>query len=219
MRITDVSGAAARYGVRPGESLVAVDGRSIGDVLDYRFYTYDRELTLRLRAPGGSEREVRLRHREGEDIGLTFESYLMDGERTCRNKCVFCFIDQNPPGCRKSLYVKDDDARLSFLLGNYITLTNLSEDEAERLIRMKISPLGISVHTTNPELRVKMLKNPRAADCFSLMRRFADAGIRMNCQIVLCPGYNDGAALEATLSDLRSLGEAVPRFNAKIQRK
>jgi putative radical SAM enzyme (TIGR03279 family) len=129
--------------------------------------------------------------------------------RTCRNNCIFCFIDQNPKGCRESLYVKDDDARLSFLLGNYITLTNLTEQEVERICRLKISPLGISVHTTDPVLRVRMLRSERAGECFPLMRRFAGAGVRMNAQIVLCPGYNDGDALERTLTDLQTLGGAL----------
>jgi putative radical SAM enzyme (TIGR03279 family) len=129
--------------------------------------------------------------------------------RTCRNNCIFCFIDQNPPGCRESLYVKDDDARLSFLLGNYITLTNLSEQEVTRICGMKISPLGISVHTTDPALRVRMLRNKQAGGCFPLMRRFAESGVRMNAQIVLCPGYNDGDALISTLTDLQTLGDAI----------
>jgi len=209
MKIISVSGSARRAGVRAGDELVAVDGHPIGDVLDYRFYTYGRRLSLRLRSPGGAERLCRLLHEEGDDPGLVFESFLMSPGHTCHNRCVFCFIDQNPKGCRESLYYKDDDARLSFLSGNYITLTNLPEREIDRLCRMRVSPLGISVHTTDPELRVRMLRNPKAGQCLAVMRRFADAGIVMNAQIVLCPGWNGGDALRRTLDDLNTLGDAL----------
>lgn len=209
MIITAAQGAARRAGIRAGDELLLVNGHPIQDVLDYRFYTYRARLCLRVRSPGGGERLCRLVHEEGGDIGLTFESYLMDEERSCRNRCVFCFIDQNPNGMRKSIYHKDDDARLSFLWGNYITLTNLSEAEIERLCRMRVSPLGISVHTTDPQLRTEMLGNPRAGECFSFMQKFASAGITMGGQIVLCPGYNDGKALFRTLSDLDTLGSAL----------
>lgn len=196
---------AYRAGVRPGESLEAVNGRAVRDVLDYRFYTYDRSVVLTVSDKDGLSREAALRHPEGSDIGLEFETYLMDKERTCNNRCVFCFIDQMPGGCRESLYVKDDDARLSFLLGNYITLTNLDEREVERICAMKISPLGVSVHTTDPEIRVKMLRNRRAGECLDILRRFADTGITVNGQIVLCPGYNDGENLRRTLDELEPL--------------
>ncbi len=208
MRITKVErgSPAHRAAVRPGESLEAVNGRAITDVLDYRFYTYDQRLALTIADADGLTRTVDLFHPEGSDIGLEFETYLMDGERTCRNSCVFCFIDQMPRGCRESLYVKDDDARLSFLLGNYITLTNLDEREIERICEMRVSPLGVSIHTTDPELRVKMLRNRRAGECLSVLRRFRDAGISINGQIVLCPGYNDGKNLRRTLDELEPLG-------------
>lgn len=209
MLITACEGAAYRAGVREGDRLLKINGQVISDVLDYRFYSYDSRLTLTLLSPDNSERDLTLSHQEGGSLGLTFKNYLMDKERRCANKCIFCFIDQNPKGCRKSLYFKDDDARLSFLLGNYITLTNLTENEIARIIKMRISPLGISVHTTNPDLRVKMLGNHRAAACYSIMQRFAENGIRMNAQIVLCPGNNDKHELSRTLKDLSALGEAV----------
>ena len=143
---------------------------------------------------------------EYEEIGLEFETYLMDKQHSCRNKCIFCFIDQLPKGMRESLYFKDDDSRLSFLFGNYITLTNITEHEIERIIKMHISPINVSVHTTNPELRCKMMNNRFAGDTLKYLKRFADAGITLNCQIVSCPGINDGDELVRTLTDLENLG-------------
>ncbi len=205
----DSGSPAARAGVRPGETLAAVDRHPTRDVLDYQFYTYDARITLTLRDAAGHERQVRVRKHEGEPLGLTFETYLADRPRHCANKCVFCFIDQMPPGMRESLYFKDDDMRLSFLQGNYITMTNLSDDDLERMARMRISPVNVSVQATNPELRVRLLGNPRAARLMEQMKRLADAHITMNCQIVLCPGLNDGAELEHTLEDLFALYPAV----------
>ena len=208
IRHVDAGGPLARR-VRPGEALLSINGKLIRDVLDYKYYSYDRDLLLELRTPEGRLRLVRVRKAEGQDLGLNFETYLMDRPRSCANRCVFCFIDQNPPGMRKSIYFKDDDARLSFLMGCYITLTNLTEREIERIIALHVSPVNISVHATDPALRARLLGNPRAGEAMALMRRFADAGITMNCQIVCCPGWNDGAALERTLSDLKSLHPAV----------
>jgi putative radical SAM enzyme (TIGR03279 family) len=195
--------------VRPGEALAAINGHAIHDVLDFRFYSYEPKLRLTLRRPNGKERHVKLRHTEGSDLGLEFSTYLMDSHQTCQNHCVFCFIDQMPKGCRSSLYVKDDDARLSFLLGNYITLTRLSDEDIRRIIAMRISPLHISVHTTDPALRVRMMGNPRAAQCLETLRRFAEARLELHTQIVLCPGWNDGAELARTLTDLTSLGDSL----------
>ena len=195
--------------VRPGEALLSVNGKLIRDVLDYKFYSYDRDLLLELRTPEGKLRLVRVRKREGEDLGLEFGTYLMDRPRSCANRCVFCFIDQNPPGMRKSIYFKDDDARLSFLMGCYITLTNLTQREIERIIELHVSPVNISVHATDPALRARMLGNPRAGEAAGIMRRFAAAGITMNCQIVCCPGLNDGDALTRTLEDLKRMYPAV----------
>ncbi len=192
---------AARAKIRAGEELLAINGQEIVDVLDYRFYMMDKRLELTLRS-GAGERKVSVKKGEYEELGLTFDTYLMDRERSCRNQCIFCFIDQMPPGMRETLYFKDDDARLSFLYGNYITLTNLTEHDIERTIRMKISPVNISVHTTNPELRCKMMHNRFAGESLSILRRLADGGIAMNAQLVLCPGINDGAELERSMRDL-----------------
>ncbi|MBO5496485.1 MAG: DUF512 domain-containing protein [Oscillospiraceae bacterium] len=195
--------------VRPGDTVTAINGNEILDVLDYKFYAYDRDLHVTLRRPDGSEYTVHVRKGEGGDLGLDFESYLMDKPRSCANACVFCFIDQLPRGMRRTMYFKDDDARLSFLLGNYITLTNLSPREIERIIALHISPINVSVHTTNPELRKKMLRNPRAGESIDVMRRFAAAGIIMNCQIVCCPGLNDGEELLRTMRELEEMYPAV----------
>ena len=178
-------------------------------MLDYKFFSYDRELAIVLRSPRGEERTAHIIKGEGGDLGLDFETYLMDKPRACANNCVFCFIDQLPPGMRKTMYFKDDDARLSFLLGNYITLTNLSPREIQRIIDLRISPINVSVHTTDPELRVKMLRSPRAGESIDIMRRFAEAGITMNCQIVCCPGINDGEALLRSMRDLAAMWPAM----------
>ena len=187
IRSVDPGSPADRAGIRPGEALLEIGGHRIVDVLDYKFYGYDPRLTLTLRGLDGGERTIRIRKEEGEDLGLNFETYLMDRARSCANQCVFCFVDQMPPGMRKTLYFKDDDARLSFLLGNYITLTNLSPREIQRIMDLRISPVNISVHATDPELRARMLRNPRAGECLDIMARFAGAGITMNCQVDFAP--------------------------------
>ena len=196
---------AARAGIRAGETLLSIGGNEIVDVLDYRFYMMERVLKVRVADEQNGEREVTVHKGEYDDLGLQFNTYLMDKQRSCRNKCVFCFIDQMPPGMRETLYFKDDDARMSFLYGNYITLTNLSEHDIERTIRMKISPINISVHTTNPELRCKMMNTRFAGEALNIMKRFADAGIALNAQLVLCPGLNDGEELRRSLQDLSEL--------------
>ncbi len=199
---------AQQCGILAGDQLVSVNGHLIQDVLDYRFYMLESCLQIELLRNGRSV-SVTLFKEEYDETGMEFETYLMDAQKGCKNKCVFCFIDQLPKGLRKSLYFKDDDSRLSFLFGNYITLTNLTRHEIDRIISMHISPVNISVHTTNPELRVKMMKNPHAGDVLSIMQEFAAAGIQMNCQLVLCPGYNDGAELARSLNDLGKLYPAV----------
>lgn len=188
-----------------GDTVVSINGKTVQDVLDYKFYAYDPELTVVLRTPEGTEHSVKVEKTEGEDLGLEFETYLMDKPRACANNCVFCFIDQLPKGMRKTMYFKDDDARLSFLLGNYMTMTNLSEREIQRIVDLHISPINVSVHTTNPELRKTMLRNRNAGKCMDIMKRFAEGGIRMNCQIVCCPGLNDGAELQRTMEDLEEM--------------
>lgn len=198
------------YGhVHEGDTVVSVNGNEIIDVLDYKYFSYDRKLHIILRRPDKTEYSVNVKKAEGEDLGLEFESYLMDAPRACSNRCVFCFIDQLPRGMRKTMYFKDDDARLSFLLGNYITLTNLSEREIERVIALRVSPINVSVHTTDPELRCQMLRNPKAGESIEVMRRFAKAGIEMNCQIVCCPGLNDGDELVRSMRDLEEMYPAV----------
>ena len=192
-----------------GDTIVSINGNEILDVLDYKFFAYDRVLDVVLQRPDGERYTVHVKKPEGGDLGLDFGSYLMDAPRSCANACVFCFIDQLPRGMRKTMYFKDDDARLSFLLGNYITLTNLSAREVERIIALRVSPINVSVHTMNPELRCKMLRNPRAGESIEIMRRFAKAGIVMNCQIVCCPGLNDGEELLRSLRELEALWPAV----------
>lgn len=203
------SSPAARRNIMPGMSLVRINGRKIGDVLDYKFYSYDSKLLLELRDAEGKIRFVRVRKREGEELGLIFSSYLMDEPRSCANKCVFCFIDQLPRGLRESLYFKDDDNRLSFLQGNYVTLTNLPEAEIKRMIDLRVAPLNISVHTTDPALHSFLLGNNKSGRALKAMERFRAAGIAMNCQIVVCPGLNDGDQLEKTMNDLAGLAPAV----------
>ena len=196
---------ARRAGLQVGETLLEINGHRIIDVLDYKFYSYDRALSLLLADECGNERLVPLKKGEGEDLGLDFADYLMDNPRPCANRCVFCFVDQLPRGMRETLYFKDDDARLSFLMGNYITLTNLSKREIARILELHISPINISVHATNPELRCLLLGNKRAGNVLETLRRFAAGGIVMNCQIVACPGLNDGAALQQSMEDLAAL--------------
>lgn len=204
----DEGSPAERHGFQPGDILLRINRHEIVDVLDYRFYMLEPRLCI-VFSRDGKKYIVSLYKKADEDIGLEFETYLMDRQRSCRNRCVFCFIDQMPPGLRKSLYFKDDDSRMSFLFGNYITLTNLTEREIERIIAMHISPINISVHTTNPELRCRMMGNRFAGDTLQVLQRFADAGIHMECQLVICPGLNDGEELERTMRDLAGLAPAV----------
>lgn len=210
----DAGSIAEKKKISAGDELISINGNEINDVLDYRFYINDTKLLLSLKTAAGKSKLVLIRKDEFEDIGLGFETYLMDKQRSCKNKCIFCFIDQLPKGLRKSLYFKDDDSRLSFLFGNYITLTNLTDSEAQRIIKMHISPVNISVQTMNPELRVKMMANPKAGESLKYLFEFAKAGIAINTQLVLCPGINDGAELERSLNELGSLYPAVQSIAA-----
>lgn len=203
------NGSPLKHRVHIGDTLLAINGNRVHDVLDYKFFGYDPEVSVTVRTPEGVEHTVHVAKAEGQDLGLEFETYLMDKPRSCANNCVFCFIDQLPKGMRRTMYFKDDDARLSFLLGNYITMTNLSDREIQRICDLHISPINVSVHTTNPELRVKMLRNRNAGKCIDIMRRFADGGIKMNCQIVCCPGLNDGDELLRTMRELADMYPAV----------
>ncbi len=194
---------ACKAHIKRGDELVAINGNKISDVLDYMFYAAETSLVLTIER--NSKRiEKKIKKDEYEDLGLEFETFLMDKKQSCCNKCIFCFIDQMPPNMRETLYFKDDDSRLSFLHGNYVTLTNLSDDDIDRIIKMKL-PLNISVHTTNPLLRCKMMNNRFAGDKLKYLKKLGDNNIKMNCQIVLCPQYNDGAELDRTLSDLCDL--------------
>ncbi|MBQ0125358.1 MAG: DUF512 domain-containing protein [Clostridiales bacterium] len=200
---------ADKAGIKEGDAIVSINKSAVRDVLDYRFYMCEKALDIEL-CRGGEPYCVKIKKGEYDDIGLEFETFLMDKKHSCRNGCIFCFIDQLPKGMRDTLYFKDDDSRLSFLMGNYVTLTNVSDEDVDRIIKMHMSPINISVHTTNKELRVKMLRNKRAGDVLDYLKRFADAKIEMNCQIVLCKGINDGAELENTMHDLASLYPYVP---------
>lgn len=190
-----------KKGVKMGWILISINGNEITDVLDYEFYLKEEKLILCFK---DNDKTImkKITKAEYDEIGLEFETYLMDAQRSCANKCIFCFIDQLPKGMRKTLYFKDDDSRLSFLMGNYITLTNLKDADIERIIKMHISPINISVHTMNPELRVEMMKNKRAGDCLKYIKMLSDAGIKMNAQLVLCRGINDGDELKRSLEEL-----------------
>ena len=187
--------------IEKGDTLLTINGMPVADIMDYRYLQADEQLMIEIEKPGGEIWELDVEKDFEEDLGLVFDENMLE-TRTCKNNCVFCFIDQMPPGMRETLYVKDDDERLSFLLGNYVTLTNLTEAEMERIVRYRIMPINISVHTTNPELRCAMLHNRFAGSIVESLRYFADNGIGMNGQIVLCPGYNDGDELSRTLNDL-----------------
>lgn len=208
--ITNISAdSPLRHKANVGDALISINGHEVEDVLDYRYWSYENALTLVLRRPDGGEYTVKLRHGAGDDLGADFGEYLMDKPWGCSNRCKFCFIDQLPRGLRKTLYFKDDDARLSFLTGSYITLTNLSERELQRICDLRISPINISVHATDPGMRAELMGNPRAADIMGPLKRLAAAGITMDCQIVCCPGYNDREQLSRTMRELAELWPAV----------
>ena len=188
-------------GIREDDLLVSINGNEIRDVLDYRFYLTEERVELLL-LRGGKKKKVKIKKDEYDDIGLLFETPLMDKKQTCKNGCIFCFIDQNPKGMRDTIYFKDDDSRLSFIHGNYVTLTNMTDADVARIVKMRFSPINISIHTTNPELRVKMMKNKRAGEVLAYLDVFAEAGLSMCGQIVLCRGVNDGEELLRTMRDL-----------------
>ncbi len=196
-------------GIRTGDYLISINGHNIKDVLDYMYYAADTDIIVRV-LRNGEELEFSVKKNEYDDLGLEFDTFLMDKKQRCSNKCVFCFIDQMPPGMRDTLYFKDDDARLSFLHGNYVTLTNLRQEDIDRIIRMKLN-INVSVHTTNPDLRVKMMGNRFAGEKLEFIRQLAQNGISLNCQVVCCPNLNDGDELRRTLRDL---GELMPNISS-----
>lgn len=200
---------AEEVGIEVNDILLSVNGEKIVDIIDYRFLTSDEEIVLEIQKPNGEVWDYEIEKEYGEELGLEFGGGIMDKAKRCSNKCMFCFIDQNPKGMRESLYFKDDDSRLSFLQGNFVTLTNMKEEDIDRIIKYRISPINISVHTTNPELRVKMLSNRFAGTVYDRMKRLAEAGIEMHCQIVLIPEVNNGEELKRTITDLYELYPSV----------
>jgi putative radical SAM enzyme (TIGR03279 family) len=195
---------AEELGIRPGDKLLAIDGHEIEDIFDYQFYVEDEEIVLLIEKPDGEQWELEIEKEADEDLGIEFGQGLMDEYRSCYNKCIFCFIDQMPKGMRDTLYFKDDDSRLSFLQGNYVTLTNMSSHDIERIIRYRLEPINISFQTTNPELRCRMLHNRFAGEALKKVDMLYQGGIEMNGQIVLCKGVNDGDELERSIRDLTS---------------
>lgn len=200
---------AEECGLEPGDKILSINDCEIQDIFDYQFYIEEEFLSILVRSRDGEEYILEIEKGEEEDLGVAFKESLMDEYHSCSNKCVFCFIDQMPPGMRDTLYFKDDDSRLSFLQGNYITLTNMKMEDIDRVIRYHLAPINISVHTTNPELRCEMLHNRFAGDIMEKIGRFADAGIEMNSQIVLCKDINDKEELDRTLSDLSQFYPAM----------
>lgn len=203
-KIRDVQAGsiAQELEIEPGDVLLSVNHMEIEDIFDYQYQTQEEEIVVLIRKPSGEEWELEIEKDADEDLGIIFENGLMDEYRSCYNKCIFCFIDQMPPGMRDTLYFKDDDSRLSFLQGNYVTLTNMSDKDIERIIRYRLEPINISFQTMNPELRCKMLHNRFAGEALLKAERLYEAGIHMNGQIVLCKGYNDGAELEYSIEKL-----------------
>lgn len=200
---------AEAAGIKAGEKLCSVCGVQVKDIIELSFYTSDYEVDLELEGADGQRRQVHIDKYPDEDLGLEFESAVFDKVATCYNRCVFCFVDQMIPGMRPGLYVRDDDYRLSFLYGNFITLTNMKDEDFERIIRTHLSPLYISVHATDPEVRCKMMKNRFAGELMDKMHRLLDAGIEIHTQIVCCPGYNDGEVLARSFADLYALHPGV----------
>lgn len=193
---------AEEAGIEPGDILMGINGNTVHDIIEYRFLINDEKIHLVIMKKNGEEWDIEIEKDYNDDLGIEFDDPSMDNPKRCSNKCIFCFVDQLPKGMRESLYFKDDDSRLSFLHGNFITLTNMKDDDINSIIKYRISPINISVHTTNPGLRVKMLNNKNAGNILDSIQKLVSGGIQINCQIVLCPGINDGDELERTLKDL-----------------
>nr|WP_099187972.1 DUF512 domain-containing protein [Tepidibacter mesophilus] len=196
---------AEELGIEVGDVLLSINDKKIEDIIEYKFFISDEYLEVKIQKKDGEIYIYEIEKEYDEDLGIEFINPIIDKAKSCRNKCIFCFIDQLPKGMRETLYFKDDDSRLSFLQGNFITLTNMSEGDIQKMIQYRISPVNISVHTTDPNLRVKMLNNKNAGKIYDIMKRLADAGIEMNAQIVLCPEVNDKENLDKTLKDLSKL--------------
>lgn len=205
----ELGSIADELDINPGDVLLSINSKVIKDVIDYKYMMADEILIVGIEKPDGEIWEFEIEKDPGEDLGIIFTNPLIDRAKSCNNKCMFCFIDQLPPNMRDTLYFKDDDSRLSFLQGNFITLTNMGEDEIQRIIDYRLSPINVSVHTTNPELRVRMLRNKNAGKIFGILKRFHEVNIEMNCQIVLVPGVNDGDELKRTIKDLSSLYPSI----------
>ena len=201
----DLGSIAEEVGIEVNDVLISINGTPIDDIIDYKFLAVDEEVLLEIEKPNGEVWEYEIEKEYGEDLGLEFQGGIMDKAKSCSNKCMFCFIDQNPKGMRETLYFKDDDSRLSFLQGNFVTLTNMKDEDIDRIIRYKISPINISVHTTNPDLRIKMLKNRFAGSILERLKKLRDAEIEMHAQIVCIPNVNNGDELRKTVSDLYEL--------------
>ncbi|MFA6939400.1 MAG: DUF512 domain-containing protein [Clostridiaceae bacterium] len=200
---------AEEVDIKPGDYLIKINDKDINDILDYKFLSSDENILLEIEKENGETWEIPVEKEFGEDLGMEFDEFLLDKAKSCSNKCIFCFIDQLPKGMRKSLYFKDDDSRLSFLQGNFITLTNLSDYDLDRIIEYKISPINVSVHTTNSQLRIKMLNNRFAGNILEKIKKLVQGGIKVNCQIVCCIGYNNGKDLIKTIEDLYPLYPGV----------
>lgn len=200
---------ADELGIEVGDILLAINNNQVKDIIDYKYLISDEYIEVAIEKKNGEIWHYEIEKDYDEDLGLVFTNPLIDRAKSCRNKCIFCFIDQLPPNMRKTLYFKDDDSRLSFLQGNFITLTNMNDDEIQRIIDYKLTPINVSVHTTNPELRIKMLNNKNAGRIYDILKRFSKANLEINCQIVLVPGINDGRELERTLDDLSKLHPSI----------
>ena len=209
VRAVDPGSIAEDCEIMPGDVILKVNNREFKDILDFRYLTSDDYYVIEVEKQDGSIEEIEIENDLYEQFGCEFENSLLDEPMSCRNKCIFCFMDQLPPNMRKTMYFKDDDVRLSFLEGNYVTLTNLSDEDIERICSLRISPVNVSVHATDEELRCRMLNNRFAGRLLSIMRRFADSGIVMNAQIVLCKGVNDGRMLDKTVADLKELFPSI----------
>ncbi|OBR94796.1 MULTISPECIES: DUF512 domain-containing protein [Clostridium] len=200
---------AEEMGIEKGDCLLSINGEKVKDIIDYKFLISDEYIKVEIEKQSGEVWDLEIEKEYDEELGLEFEEPIIDKPKSCHNKCIFCFIDQMPKGMRDTLYFKDDDSRLAFLQGNFVTLTNMNDEDIDRIIKYRISPINVSVHTTNPDLRIKMINNKFAGNIYTLLKRLTQNGIKINCQIVLCPGINDGAEFKRTVEDLYRLYPGV----------